>query len=116
MDKNIVWLEGVIGDDYKYAKTQDGKEFATFTLLVRSYMKEFADKTEKRDYTYLRIMVFDSKLVEHLHKMSARRGHRVSVLARLNSHRQEYKGNAFVQVDIVARDIQIIKTNNQQDK
>ena len=75
MDKNIVMLEGIIGDDYKYGKTQDGKEYATFSLCINSYMKEFADSTERtHSQTYIRIFVFDKKQVAYLQKVKARRG------------------------------------------
>ena len=34
LDKNIVFLEGLIGDDFKYGRTSDGKEYATLMHIV----------------------------------------------------------------------------------
>jgi len=116
MDKNIVMLEGVIGDDYKYGKTQDGKEYATFSLCINSYMKEFADATERtHSQTYIRIFVFDKKQVAYLQKVKARRGQRASVFGRLTSVKNEYKGNTFITNNVTCRDITIIKTKKEKD-
>lgn len=110
IDKNFVFLEGIVGDDYKYMKTRDGKDFATFTLYINSFNKEYRDKTEAAIYVHIRIMVFDARLVEYLKKVKPRNGNRVSILGRLNSHKNEYKGTELWQNDVVVRDIHIIKT------
>lgn len=116
MDKNIVMLEGVIGDDYKYGKTQDGKEYATFSLCINSYMKEFADSTERtHSQTYIRIFVFDKKQVDYLQKVKARRGQRASVFGRLTSVKNEYKGNTFITNNVTCRDVTIIKNKKEKD-
>lgn len=116
MDKNIVMLEGVIGDDYKYGKTQDGKEYATFSLCINSYMKDFADSTERtHSQTYIRIFVFDKKQVAYLQKVKARRGQRASVFGRLTSVKNEYKGNTFITNNVTCRDVTIIKNKKEKD-
>lgn len=109
-------LEGQIGDDYKYGKTQDGKEFATFSLCINSFMREYADETERtHSQTYIRIFVFDKKQVEYLRKVKAHRGQRASVFGRLTSVKNEYKGNTFITNNVACRDITIIKTKKEKD-
>lgn len=111
MDKNIVHLEGIIGDDYKVGKTNEGKEFCTFSLCINSYSKQFSDSTERNhSVTYIRVMVFDKKKVEYLINVDAKRGQRAIVFGRLASHRSEYKGIDFIQNNVVVRDISIVKT------
>lgn len=110
-DKNIVVLEGIIGDDFKYGKTQEGKEFATFSLCVNSFNKEMADSTERtHSQAFIRIFVYDKVQLEYLHKVDTHRGQRVSVFGRLISFKNEYKGNTFITNNVVCRDISIIKT------
>lgn len=110
-DKNVVFLEGLIGDDYKYGKTQEGKEFATFCLCINAYDKELADNTERtHSQTMIRIFVYDKKQLEYLRKINAHRGMRASIFARLSSHKTEYKGITFIQNNVVCKDISIIKT------
>lgn len=112
-DKNIVMLCGLIGDDYKYGKTKDGKEYATFSLLVNDFNKELADSTERTNsQQMLRITCFDPKLVEYLRKVQAHRGMRANVFGRLTTFKNEYKGNTFIQMSVAVRDIEIIKTNS----
>lgn len=114
LDKNIVLLEGVIGDDYKYSKTNDGKEYATFSLCINSFLKEIADSTERtHSQTFIRIFVYDKRLVEYLHKVKAHRGQRASVFGRLVSFKNEYKGNVFMTNNVACRDIQIIQTREE---
>lgn len=110
-DKNIVILNGIIGDDYKYGKTQECKEYATFSLCINSFYKEMADSTERtHSQTFIRIFVYDKQMVEYLHKVNAKRGNRCSVFGRLVSFKNEYKGNTFMTNSVVCRDIEIIKT------
>lgn len=121
MDKNIVLLEGLIGDDFKYGKTQDAKEYATFSLCINSFIKDLADSSERtHSQTYIRIFVFDKRLVEYLHKVHAKRGQRASVFGRLTSVKNEYKGNSFITNNVTCRDVKIIKTkigkNERQDE
>lgn len=109
-DKNIVILEGLIGDDYKYGKTKDGKEFATFSLCINSFDKEMADSTERtHSQAFIRIFVYDKRQVEYLHRVNAHRGQRASIYGRLISFKNEYKGNTFMTNNVTCRDINIIK-------
>ncbi len=113
MDKNIVILEGDIGNDFKYGKTQDGKKFATFTLVLRnnSKLNDVSDDGEKRmPETYIRVMCFDKRQVEYLTNVGAHCGNRVNIFARLSSHRTEYRGVEYIQNNVVVRDISITKT------
>jgi len=111
LDKNIVWLEGLIGDDYKYGRTEDGKGYATFSLCVNSFIKEISDKTERsHSQNFIRTTVFDKKQVEYLQRVGAHRGQRVSIFGRISSFKTEYKGIEFIQLSIVVRDISIIQT------
>lgn len=117
-DKNIVILDGVIGDDYKYGKTQEGKEYATFSLCINVYAKEFSDNTERNHpVTYIRIFVYDTKQVGYLKKIGAHRGMRASVFGRLTSFKNEYKGVTFMTNNVVCRDVEIIqvKSNNKDN-
>lgn len=116
LDKNIVLLEGLIGDDYRYGKTQDAKEYATFSLCINSFIKDMADSTERtHSQAFIRIFVYDKKQVEYLHKVNAHRGQRASVFGRLVSFMSEHKGNRFMVNNVVCRDIQIIKTKEEKD-
>lgn len=113
MDKNIVYLEGRIGTDFKYGKTQEGKDFATFSLVLSSssYDREVHDSTERNfSETYIRILCFDKRQVEYLRRINANSGQRVCVYGRLSSHRTEYKGVDFIQNNVVVRDLSILKT------
>lgn len=111
LDKNIVLLSGIIGDDAKYGKTQDGKEYFTFSLCVNSFMKEIADKTERtHSQAFIRIFVYDARQVEYLHKVNAHRGQRANVFGRIVSFKSEHKGNTFVANNVVCRDIEIVQT------
>jgi len=114
LDKNIVLLEGIIGDDYKYGKTVDGKEFATFSLCINSFFKEMSDSTERtHSQTFIRIFVYDKSRVEYLHRVNAHRGQRASVFGRIVSHRNEYKGNTYISNNVVCRDISILKVKEE---
>lgn len=117
MDKNIVIVEGVIGDDAKFGKTQEGKEFYTFSLCVDAYAKEFADATERNhSQTFIRIFVYDKRQIDYLHKVNVKRGQRASVFGRLSSFKNEYKGITFMSNNVICRDIVIIKTRKKETK
>ena len=110
-DNNIVLLEGRIGEDYKYGKTQDGKEFATFSLVIAATNHEYKDQDElNRPTTYVRVFAFDKRQIEYLRKVKARSGYRASVFGRLNSSHTEHKGISIMSNNVVVRDIHIIKT------
>lgn len=117
LDKNIVFLEGLIGDDFKYGRTDDGKEYATFSLCVNSFIKEFSDSTERtHSQNFIRTTVFDKKLVAYLRRVDVHRGMRVSVFGRISSFKTEYKGIEFIQLSIIVRDICVIQTKSTKKK
>ena len=117
LDKNIVFLEGVLGDDFKYGRTVDGKEYATFSLCVNSFIKEISDQTERtHSQTYIRTTVFDKKQVEYLRKVNAHRGQRATIFGRISSFKTEYKGIEYIQLSIIVRDIGIIQTKTVKKK
>ena len=114
IDKNIVMLEGIIGDDYKQGRTKEGKDYVTFSLCVSGMLKEFMDATERSHMTtYVRIFVYDKRHLEYLTKVKARRGKRASVFGRLSSSKNEYKGITYMTNNVVCRDIAIIKTKKE---
>lgn len=114
MDKNIVILEGIIGDDYKTGKTSEGKQFVTFSLCINSMTKDMADSTERtHSQSFIRIFAYDKKLLEYLERVKARRGNRVSVFGRISSYKNEYRGISFISNNIICRDITIIKTKKK---
>lgn len=113
-DKNLVVLEGLIGDDFKYGKTQDAKPYATFSLCINSFDKELADATERtHSQSYIRIFCYDKKQVEYLQKVKTHRGQRASILGRLISFKSEHKGVTFMVNNVVCRDISIIQTKEE---
>lgn len=115
LDKNIVLLSGVIGDDCKYGKTQEGKEYFTFSLCINSFIKEIADKTERtHSQAFIRIFCYDSRQLEYLKKVNAHRGQRANVFGRLISFKSELKGNTFVANNVVCRDIEIVQTKEEK--
>lgn len=117
LDKNIVFLEGVLGDDFKYGQTEDGKEYATFSLCVNSFIKEISDQTERtHSQNYIRTTVFDKKQVEYLRKVNAHRGQRATIFGRISSFKTEYKGIEYIQLSIIVRDIGIIQTKTVKKK
>lgn len=115
MDKNICILEGVINDDAKWGKKKDnGREYFTFTLIVNSYNKEFADDTERNfSLSYVRIFVYDKLQLEYLHKVDAKRGQRATIFGRLQAYKAEYKGHSYFTLSVVCRDVKIIKTKEE---
>lgn len=117
MDKNISVLDGVIGNDYKEAKTRDNRDFVTFSLVLGAYMKEWADKTERSyRYQYIRVFVYDKKQVEYLRDVRAKKGNRVFVFGRLTSCLSEYRGNRTITQQVISRDVAIIKTPKEAKK
>lgn len=117
LDKNIVLLEGIIGDDAKFGKTQEGKEYFTFSLCVNSFLKDMSDSTERtHSQVFIRIFVYDKKQIEYLHKVKAHRGQRASIFGRLSSFKNEYRGNTFVTMNVICRDINITKTKQEENE
>lgn len=115
MDKNLVFLEGTIGEDYNKGKSDEGKPFVTFSLCIDGYYKEIADSTERNHYkTYIRVFLYDKKQLDYLDRVGAHAGVRASVFGRLSSYRREYKGIGYIQNNVVCRDITIIKTKSDK--
>lgn len=113
MDKNIVLLEGVISDDYKMGKTSEGKQFVTFSLVLNSFSKEYADSTEStHSKNYIRLFIYDKKLIDYLTRIEAHQGQRASVFGRLSSTKTEYRGKNFMSNSVICRDIKIVKTKS----
>ena len=111
MDKNIVILDGRIGDDYKIGKTQEGKRFVTFSLCINTVLKGMADTTERTHSQYfIRIFVYDKHQMEYLQKVNAHRGDRASIFGRLSSCKNEIAGKVFITNSVICRDIHIVKT------
>lgn len=117
LDKNIVLLEGLIGDDAKFGRTQDGKDYYTFSLCVNSFIKEMADDTERtHSQAFVRIFVYDKKQLEYLHRINVHRGQRASVFGRLSSFKTEYKGHSFITLNVICRDIDVVQTKAFKEK
>jgi len=117
LDKNIVWLEGLIGDDAKFGRTEEGKEYFTFSLCVDSFIKEMSDMTERtHSQNFIRTTVFDKRALAYLRKVDAHRGMRVTVFGRISSFKTEYKGVEFIQLSIIVRDIGVIQTKSMKRK
>ena len=117
LDKNIVLLEGLIGDDAKFGRTQDGKEYFTFSLCINSFLKDMADSTERtHSQAFIRIFCYDKRQLEYLRKVNVHRGQRASVFGRLSSFKNEYKGNTFMTLNVICRDITIIQTKAFKEK
>lgn len=123
-DKNIVLLEGVVGNDVKRGTAQNGKKYITFSLCINTYFKPLHDSTEsEHTMTYIRVFVYDQKQVEYLNRVDIRHGNRASIFGRLNSVKTDIKGKEIIQINVVVRDISISKikadevndeSNNQQ--
>lgn len=122
LDKNVVILEGVAGDDVKFDRATNGKEYCTFSLCMNAFNKELGDEDEMtRSTTFIRVMVFNNrkaKLVDYLRRVGFHRGQRVNIFGMLASHKSEYKGITYIQNNVIVRDITIVqtKTNNKFKK
>jgi len=111
MDKNFVFLEGSIGDDIKWGTADNGNKYCTFTLIIDAFFKETKDPTE-RDHskTFVRVFVYGRQQLEYLQRVDVKQGNRASIFARLSSHKTEIASKNIIQLNVVVRDITIIKT------
>ena len=111
LDKNIVMLEGVIGDDMKYGKSTNGKEYMTCSLVMNSFFSDMADDTERtHSLAYIRIFAYDKRILEYLRAVKAHQGVRASVFGRLTSFRSEVYGHPVIVNSVICRDMMISKT------
>ena len=113
---NEVYLLGVIGNDIKYATAINGENYCTFTLCINSYSSK--DPSVSRGdssnaATFLRIFVYGDKTLEYLHSVKARKGNMAFIRGRLNSHGSDIKGKQIIQINVVVREIRIIKGKKQ---
>jgi len=112
-------LEGIAGDDVKFARATNGKEYCSFSLCINSFSKDLGDEDEStRSQTYIRVMVFNNrkgKLVDYLKRVGFHRGQRVNVFGAISSHKSEYKGIALVQNNVVVRDITVVTTKAKKN-
>jgi hypothetical protein len=108
-NKNIVILEGRVGNDLKYKKTKEGRVFATFTLEIDSFDKLLRDTTESHSIVYIRIMVFDINIIRYMQRVKIKQGNIVNIFARLNNHIHEHKGETICLIDVVVRDLHLVQ-------
>lgn len=115
-DRNIVELSGIIGEDAKFGKTHDGKEYYTFSLSVNCFSKEMSDSTERtHSQVFCRIFVYDKRQLEYLRKINVHQGQRAIIFGRITSFRSEYKGNSYIANGVVCRDIDIVQTKSYKE-
>ena len=111
MDINSVVLIGRIGSVFKYAKSQNGNVYSYFSLEIED--KENAkDEMERNFYQIVHVMCFRKKVVEYLQKVGAKSGNRVVVIGYISSYSSELKGKKLISNGVCARDIFVVKTNN----
>lgn len=116
-DKNIVLLEGVVGNDVKRGVANNGRNYITFTLCINTYMKELHDSTEgAKPFAYIRVFVFDEKQVKYLNRVKVHHGSRVSIFGRLNSTRSTIGSKDVIQINVVVRDINVTKTSEKDEE
>ena len=114
-DVNEVTLSGIAGDDVKFGRAINGKEYCTFSLRVVPYDKRYGDNENEssRSANYIRIVVFNNrtfKHVDYLRSVNFHRGQRVNVFGWLSSRKTEIKGNNIIQLSVVVRKIEIEQT------
>lgn len=119
MDKNEVYLCGIAGDDVKYGKAKNGKDYCTFSLQVVPYDEKYdSHETFPRIVNYIRIVVFNRKsnrFVDYLKSVGFHRGQRVEIFGWLSSRKTEIKGNNIIQISVVTRKI-VIHKNKQNEE
>lgn len=111
-DVNEVTLSGVAGDDVKFGRAINGKEYCTFSLRVVPYDKRYGDNENSRSANYIRIVVFNNrtfKHVDYLRTVGFHRGQRVNLFGWLSSRKTEIKGNNIIQLSVVVRKIEVVQ-------
>lgn len=114
-DVNEVTLSGIAGDDVKFGRAVNGKEYCTFSLRVVPYDKKHGDNENEnsRSANYIRIVVFNNrtfKHVDYLRSVNFHRGQRVKLFGWLSSRKTEIKGNNIIQLSVVVRKIEVVQT------
>lgn len=117
-DVNEVTLCGIVGDDLKFGRAVNGREYCTFSLSVVPYNKKHGDNENEstRSVNYIRIVCFNhrtSKQVDYLRSVNFHRGQRVKLFGWLSSRKTEIKGIDIVQLSVVVRKIEVIIKNKQ---
>lgn len=112
-DVNEVTLCGIVGDDLKFGRAVNGREYCTFSLSVVPYNKKYGDNENEstRSVNYIRIVCFNhrtSKQVDYLRSVNFHRGQRVKLFGWLSSRKTEIKGIDIVQLSVVVRKIEVI--------
>ena len=109
--QNSVYLSGITGDDVKFGKAANGKEYCTFLLEVNHNGKMMGDE-QTSGVELIRVAIFNNKrkLVDYLKEMGFRRGMRVNIVGRLQSTKTEYKGIELIQLMVQVIDITIVQT------
>lgn len=112
-DINEVTLCGIVGDDLKFGRAVNGREYCTFSLSVVPYNKKHGDNENEstRSVNYIRIVCFNhrtSKQVDYLRSVNFHRGQRVKLFGWLSSRKTEIKGIDIVQLSVVVRKIEVI--------
>lgn len=118
-DKNLVILEGLVGEDLKRKKSTEGAgEYYTFTLCVNGGIgtdKWMSETTDREWYqTYVRCFIYDKHAIEYCDGVGMKKGQRVNVLGKLTSFRSEVKGKVLISLVVTIRDISVVKTKREK--
>ena len=116
-DINTTFLVGRI-NLLKFGKSETGKEYATFSFQMASYIKEIADSAEKtlNFETYVRVFVYDNRYVKYLHDVGAKNNQYAFVFGRVGSFKSNYRGIDLLSQVIIARSIGIIKSSKNKEE
>lgn len=124
-DINEVTLCGIVGDDMKYGRAVNGREYCTFSLSVVPYNKKHGDNDNEstRAINYIRIVCFNhktTKQVDYLRSINFHRGQRVKLFGWLSSRKTEIKGVNIIQLSVVVRKIEVVQNKkidaNEKEK
>lgn len=107
---NDVYLLGTIGRTLAYKRASTGNEFATFSLLIEPSTRN-GGKIQ-----YIRVMVFEKKLVEKMKRLGVKPNMKAFVTAYLNSHKTETRGIEYITNDVIARSIDVVVKSGNESK